>query len=63
MDENVQDVEVKETEKVDQEFNLTLTLSEVNILLASLDELPHKISRKLIDKVVQQAQSQVKQPT
>lgn len=44
----------------EKEVNLTLPVSEVNIILGALDEMPHKFSRKVIDKVLQQAQAQLK---
>lgn len=53
----VQDVQPKqETEK---ELKMTFKVSEANIILAALEELPHKVSRKIIDNMIQQAQSQL----
>jgi hypothetical protein len=37
-------------------------LSEANLVLAALDEMPHKVSRRVIDNIIQQAQSQIQQP-
>lgn len=45
----------------EKEVMLTLTVTETNVILAALDELPHKHSRKVIDKVIEQAQAQLKQ--
>jgi hypothetical protein len=45
----------------EKEVVLTLTVTEVNTILGALDEIPHKLSRKVIDKVIQQAQAQLKQ--
>mgnify|MGYP003333879743 CR=1 FL=1 len=53
----VQDVQPKEPEK---EVNLTFKLSEVNTILASLDEMPHKFSRRIVDSIIQQSQAQLK---
>lgn len=39
-------------------FSLTLTIDEINTVLAGLGELPHKVSRGLIDKIVQTVQAQ-----
>jgi hypothetical protein len=61
MTENVQDVISKETQP-EPSVNLTLKVSEVNAILAALDEMPHKMSRRVIDNVIQQAQSQLQQP-
>ena len=62
MTDQVQDVEnVKEVppQQPEPEVNITLKVSEVNLVLGALDELPHKLSRKLIDNVLAQAQSQL----
>jgi hypothetical protein len=39
--------------------SLTLTISEVNTIIAGLDEIPHKFSRGLIDKISTQAREQL----
>jgi hypothetical protein len=41
-------------------ISLTVTLEEANLILASLQELPHKLVNNLIQNLVQQAQSQLK---
>jgi len=38
---------------------LELTVEEVNIILGSLQEIPYKTSKDLIDKVITQAQASV----
>ncbi len=38
--------------------SLTLTINEVNIVLAALQELPHKVADGVIRKVVSQANEQ-----
>jgi hypothetical protein len=58
--ENLQPETPKEPE---QELNFIFKVSETNLILAALEELPHKVSRRLIDNIFQQAQPQVKQPT
>jgi hypothetical protein len=61
---DIETVEAKDvTQQPEQELKFTLKVSEVNIMLAALDELPHKISRRVIDNFIQQAQSQIQQPT
>jgi hypothetical protein len=60
------DIETVEAQEVPQqpepEITLTLKVSDVNVVLASLDEMPHKMSRRIIDNIIQQAQSQIQQP-
>jgi hypothetical protein len=58
MTEKTQPTQAPEPEK---EVTLTLTVSETNTILGALDEIPHKLSRKVIDKVIEQAQAQLKQ--
>ena len=53
----VQDVQPKEPEK---NVTLTFKLSEVNSILAALDEMPHKFSRRIVDIIIQQSQAQLK---
>ena len=53
----VQDVQPKEPEK---NVTLTFKLSEVNSILAALDEMPHKFSRRVVDSIIQQSQAQLK---
>jgi hypothetical protein len=60
---DIETVEAKDvTQQPEQEFKFTLKISEVNIVLAALDEMPHKVSRRVIDNLIQQAQSQTQQP-
>jgi hypothetical protein len=61
---DIENVEAKDvTQQPEQELKFTLKVSEANIVLAALDEMPHKISRRVIDNLIQQAQSQTQQPT
>lgn len=60
MNETAQEVISKETQP-EPSVNLTLKVSEVNAILAALDEMPHKMSRRLIDNLIQQAQTQLQQ--
>ena len=60
---NIENVEAKEVaQQPEQELNFILKMSEANIVLAALDEMPHKVSRRVIDNIIQQAQSQIQQP-
>jgi hypothetical protein len=60
---DIENVEAKDvTQQPEQELNFTLKVSEANIVLAALDEMPHKVSRRVIDNIIQQAQSQIQQP-
>ena len=59
---DIENVEAKEVQQPEQELKFTLTVSEANIVLAALDEMPHKVSRRVIDNIIQQAQSQIQQP-
>jgi hypothetical protein len=42
-------------------IDLNLFVEEVNLILTGLDELPHKVSRGLIDKIKEQAIPQLPQ--
>jgi len=42
----------------DLQIDLHLTLSEVNLILASLSELPYKVSFSVIQKIRQQGDTQ-----
>jgi hypothetical protein len=50
------------TPESEKELSLFLNVAETNIVLGALDEIPHKISRKVIDKLIQQAEAQLKKP-
>lgn len=43
----------------EQEVTLTLKISQLNVVISGLDELPHKYSRPLIDDIGKQVQSQL----
>lgn len=53
------------TTQNDIDITLTLKLSQVNVIIASLDELPHKFSRSVIDEIYKQSvpQAQAQQST
>jgi hypothetical protein len=54
----------QQVQQQEQTVTITVAINELNTIIAGLDELPHKFSRGLIDKVSTQAreQLQVNQP-
>lgn len=46
----------------EKQVTLSLSVEEVNLVLAGLAELPAKVSMNLISKVGNQAQGQLQQP-
>lgn len=52
--------EETQPQQPEPEVSITLKVSEVNTILGALDDMPHKFSRNVIDKVLQQAQAQLK---
>mgnify|MGYP003347349118 CR=1 FL=1 len=53
MTDQIQDVQPKEQPQ-DLDIRLTLKVSQINIILAALDEIAHKFSRPVIDEIVKQ---------
>lgn len=43
----------------EREVTLTVKASWVNVIMAGLEEIPHKFSRPVIDSVSQQARAQL----
>ena len=43
----------------DRELTITLKLSQLNVIIGGLDELPHKYSRPIIDLINKQATEQL----
>ena len=43
------------------EFNFTFKVSQINLIIAGLDEIPHKYSRPMIDEITRQIQGQQQQ--
>lgn len=41
------------------ELQFTLTVRQINIILSALQELPHKVSRDVIDSIMRQGQPQL----
>jgi hypothetical protein len=50
-----------QTENADPAINLTLKVSEVNVILAGLQELPFKVADPLLKGIITQANSQLVQ--
>lgn len=43
------------------EVTLRVNINELNIIMASLQELPHRVADPILRKLMQQAQEQLKQ--
>ena len=48
-------------ETVEKELTFVFKVSQANIILQSLDEIPHKLSRGIIDSMQQQAAPQLQE--
>ena len=59
MENKTEQKQQTETTQMEQELNFTFKVSEINLILGALEELPHKISRKMIDNIFAQAQTQL----
>ena len=53
------EIETIETKAVEPNVTLDLTVNDVNLVLAALQELPHKIADPMIRKIMEQAQAQL----
>ena len=53
----------QQVQQQDRTVTITVTINELNTMVAGLDELPHKFSRGLIDKVSTQAREQLQPNT
>jgi hypothetical protein len=49
----------EQLQQQEQTVTITVAVNELNTIIAGLDELPHKFSRGLIDKVSTQAREQL----
>ena len=47
------------SQEQDIDVSVTVKLSQINMIIAGLDELPHKFSRPVIDSIHQQVMPQV----
>lgn len=45
-----------------QQINLNVEVSELNVILAALQELPHRVADPILKKLIQQAQAQISEP-
>jgi len=57
-DKKVNEEVVQQPVQQEQTFTLTLTVNEVNTVLAALQELPHRLADPILKKIVEQAQQQ-----
>ena len=53
------EIETSEVSAVEPNVTLDLTVNDVNLVLAALQELPHKIADQMIRKIMEQAQAQL----
>ena len=61
-EETNQAEEIQDAGTADIDLTFALKLSQANIILAALDEIPHKLSRTIIDSLQQQALLQLQNP-
>lgn len=54
--------EATKAEPAEPTVNINLTVAELNVTFAALQELPHRVADPIIKKVIQQAQSQLGTP-
>jgi hypothetical protein len=52
-------IEATEAKVAEPNVTLDLTVNDVNLVLAALQELPHKVSDPMIRKIMEQAQAQL----
>ena len=50
---------MQQPQQEEQQVTLTVKTSWLNIIIAGLEEIPHKFSRPVIDSVSQQARAQL----
>ena len=50
---------MQQPQQEEQQVTLTVKTSWLNIIIAGLEEIPHKFSRPVIDSISQQARSQL----
>ena len=62
MSNEVENPQAEAPKQPEQELNFVFKISETNLILQALEELPHKVSRRLIDNIFAQAQPQLPPP-
>ena len=55
-------IEQPEEQMQEEALVLKVSINEINVVLAALAELPHRVSDPLIRKLMQQAQEQLPKP-
>ena len=50
---------MQQPQQEEQQVTLTVKTSWLNIIIAGLEEIPHKFSRPVIDSISQQARAQL----
>jgi hypothetical protein len=51
--------DMMQPQQEEQQVTLTVKTSWLNVLMAGLEEIPHKFSRPVIDSISQQARAQL----
>lgn len=59
--EVTQETEAVEVVSTEKELTFVLKLNQANIILSALDEIPHKLSRTIIDELQRQAYPQMQE--
>jgi hypothetical protein len=57
---NELDSKLIENQQQQPEVSLRVTVQELNVVMASLQEIPHRIADPILRKLMQQAQEQLK---
>ncbi len=52
---------VEDAQQQEPTVKIELTVNEVNVVFAALQELPHRVADPILKKMLQQAQSQLQQ--
>ena len=52
----------QQPQEPEKELNFVFKISEINLILGALEELPYKVSRKMMDNIFAQAQPQLPPP-
>lgn len=55
-------IEQPEEQMQEEALVLKVSINEINVVLAALAELPHRVSDPIIRKLMQQAQEQLPKP-
>lgn len=59
MEEQAQQSQLQGAQQQSPQVTLTVDINTLNVILAGLDELPARVSRRVQDTLIQQAQAQL----